>query len=78
MRTYISIVKNETILASKICDICGAKSDNDYDWVDGGETQITYYPSHGKSVHRDICSDCFENILIPFIDNHTAYGEKND
>jgi hypothetical protein len=76
--------REEERVIGLICDLCGAKSETANDWRDPpfgvNDVQIchfigTHYPEDGYSAEGkifDLCPDCFENKLVPWLESQGA------
>ncbi len=73
------VCRTKEVLIKRICDICSRKTTNEDNWFgnpgfDVGETTVkfrkgTCYPecSDGIKIEIDICHECFEKKLIPWV-----------
>ena len=93
MKVYEEIIRKDSFLKSRECDICGKKSKDERDWSTGNyeidETKIrieieykegSNYPEGGSGTECeiDLCPDCFKNELIPWLRSKGAKIEEKD
>ena len=75
--------RTEAVLDHIVCDLCGAKSDHNGDWVrrpSVAEVTVEFkeganYGSDGvdlKTTIVDICPECFKGKLLPWLESQGA------
>lgn len=83
-----TVTKEETFLEKMNCDLCGSvvlKEDWSTGRFDTEETVISMkqgssYPEGASGVETtfDICPDCFETKLIPWLEDQGAEAQKRE
>lgn len=74
-----------SIVITKKCDICGnVETSSSYCWKSGSSSYVSAYIfifsevpveceyfglNEFKNIKREICPECFEKVLVPFIDS---------
>ena len=77
----------QTIIDKYICDLCGSQS-KDENWAKGYEVDEirvsrekgTRYPEGGSIIVEtfDICPNCWETKLVPWMKNQNASPRKKE
>ena len=77
------------LIVATVCDLCGERVGGDDGWGEGlydvEEVEISYetgsnYPD-GRDTHKisyDICPDCFQNKLQPWLKSQGAEPREED
>lgn len=91
MKTYRQIIRParaDTVVDSLRCDICHRKAEGDNwtkDMYDAAETVVrwkagTSFPEGGSgaTTEIDICPECFETKLIPWVESQGGKPEKKE
>jgi hypothetical protein len=78
MRINGEVVQKRTEIVEKICDICGTSCKTNCEWSDGKITNVNCFgPVSEKdwtiNCEIDICPDCFEKVLIPWVQ---SFGKR--
>ncbi len=88
-----TITKEVNTFVSRNCDLCGKPSADDSDWKNGGyevsETEVEMtvklreglrFPegSYVEGYDIDLCPECFNNELVPWLISKGAKIERKD